>query len=376
MSLVLIEHVAPPERVRAGESAWVRFVVTRPADAAGAVVLPAGGVRGRSVTVSTDLFTQDVKLNPGEAVTLTVGVRFDQPRPADLSELTVQVNPAVGDNEIVRLPARPFRVVPSLDRVAVGVERVCGYDDAVKVEVAVTNTSADPFTDVEVGVGPADAVRAGPLRRCLPALAPGHAERFELVLTSPAVEFTLSATAGGERAEERRRFDVPAEGGGRADAPPFTFLEPRMLTTDRVQLVPQGQSAPLVPAGGVVPVRGGKARYQLLIEPSHPQAGRVRVYPAPGSVEVEEVAPVGQGVAVRADGGGEPDCHPGGAAGLRRAGEGDRPAGGNLPVHPADAGEDVDAGRHRRSRPYPERSGGGVRLPGEAGRHTHRPSQR
>ncbi len=294
MPLVRIEHVAPPARVPAGQSVWVRIVVTRPADATGAVVLPAGGVRSRSAAINTDLFTQDVRLNPGEATTLSVGVRFDVPRQADLNELTVQANPESGDNEITRLPPHPFRVVPSLDRLAVAVERVCGYDDAVKVEVVVSNKSADPFADVELVVYPADAVRAGPLRRRLPTLAPDQPDRFELVLTQPAVELALAATVGGERAEDRRRFDVPAEGGSRADAKPFTFLEPRMLTTDRVGLFAEGKTTPLVTAGGVVAVHGGKSRYRLVIEPSHPQAGRVRVYPVPGSVEVEEAARSGR----------------------------------------------------------------------------------
>lgn len=294
MPLVRIEHVAPPDRVPAGQSVWVRLVVTCTADTTDAIVLPAGGVRSRTAVVNTDLFTQDVRLNPGEATTLSVGVRFDAPRAADLSELSLQANPERGENEIFRLPPHPFRVVPSLDRLRVAVERVCGYDDAVKVEVVVTNKSADPFTDVELVIHPADAVRAGPLRRRLLSLAPDQSDRFELVLTQPTVELALAATVGGERAEDRRRFDVPTEGESRAEARPFTFLEPRMLTTDRVGLFAEGKSTPLVPAGGVVAIHGGKTRYRLVIEPSHPQAGRVRVYPVPGSVEVEEAARSGR----------------------------------------------------------------------------------
>jgi hypothetical protein len=292
--LVRIEHVEPPDSVSDGQSVWVRVVVTRPANEKGAVVLPAGGLRSRSAVVNTDLFTQDVRLAPGETVTLSAGVRFELPRQADLSELSLQVNPEAGDNEIIRLPAHPVRVVPSLERLAVAVERVCGYDDAVKVEVVVTNKSADPFTDVELVIHPADAVRAGPLRRRLLNLAPDQSDRFELVLTQPTVELALAATVGGERAEDRRRFDVPTEGESRAEARPFTFLEPRMLTTDRVGLFAEGKSTPLVPAGGVVAIHGGKTRYRLVIEPSHPQAGRVRVYPVPGSVEVEDTARSGR----------------------------------------------------------------------------------
>ena len=47
-----------------------------------------------------------------------------------------------------------------------------------------------------------------------------------------------------------------------------------MLTTDRVGLFAEGKSTPLVPASGVVAIHGGKTRYRLVIEPSHPQAGR------------------------------------------------------------------------------------------------------
>ena len=288
------------DAVPAGELVTLRVVVTRGIDAAGAVELPAGGVtcRRAGVEVTTDLFTEAVTLRPGDAVALAVGVRFPAPGDYDLADFGLQVNPVGGadrDRDVVPLPARPVRVTPSLARsVAVEVARVCGYDGAVKVAVTVRNTSAADLTDFELTVGPADAVRAGPVRRGRGRLAAGAVDQFDLVVATHAVEFDITATAGGAGFGGRLVRPVPAADGP-ADGPrAYSFLEPRALTTDRVTLTPEG-GGPGVGAGtGVFPVRGGKSKYVLTIDPSHPQASAVRVYTAAGQVEVERRSEAGR----------------------------------------------------------------------------------
>lgn len=292
-SPVTISLHDPWDRVPVGVMVPLRFTVTRPPEASCGVEIAAGGVVHPTATVNAELLLQDLTLMPSETASVSVGVRFDTCGAADAAgfELLLRVPNENMRRVSVPLPAHPFRVVPALDRaLAVSVERVCGYDDGVKVEVAATNTADTDLTDVELLIEPADAVRAGPLKRIERNMASGQTVRFESVVTGGEMTLAFAAGIQGERVEARRTFSVPSEGDSRGGTPPpYTFLEPRMLTTDRVTILPEGKSAELVPARGVFPVRGGKRRYLLTVEPSHPNATSVRVYPAPGQVEVEKV---------------------------------------------------------------------------------------
>ena len=59
-----------------GEAMPMRVEVTLPADAAGPVVLPAGGVYHPSATLNLDLLRQDVTLAPGETVCVALSATF------------------------------------------------------------------------------------------------------------------------------------------------------------------------------------------------------------------------------------------------------------------------------------------------------------
>jgi hypothetical protein len=300
--LLAIDVIDPPDQVPAGEVIAVRLTVRRPPDQPGAVAL--GGVRSRDearAAVNTDLLERGLVLGPGDEYTLTLAVRFATPGPADLRDFLVQANPVDQpeyERQLVPLPARPLRVVPSIDRqVAVSVARICAYDQGVKVEVAVGNVGDEEWRDLELAVGPGGAVRAGVTRRRISSLPPGERDRltFELVVSGQVIEFALAGTSAGQRVEGRRIVPVPQAGDRATAFVPFAFLEPRNLPTDRVTLIPEAGGPPVLPAGGVYQVYGGKTRYLITIHPSDPQTERVELLDAAGQVEVEPRAPDGDG---------------------------------------------------------------------------------
>ena len=164
--LVTVEVLDRWDRVPVGEFVPLRVAVHRPADQVGDVTL--GVVRhsdpGR-VAVNAELMPQDATLRPGESFSLTLGVRFTRAGPAELSDFLVQVNP-VGrpdvERDLVPLPSHRFRVVPSIDRhLRVQTTRICGYDDGVKLEVAVTAVGEVTWEQFELSVGPPGRVLAG-----------------------------------------------------------------------------------------------------------------------------------------------------------------------------------------------------------------------
>lgn len=287
------------DRIPDGVWRSLRFTVTRPRDAVGAIDIPANGVSGQAAEVNTDLLSQNLRLWPGDSVSLTVHVRFPTTGAFNTDLLAVQAIPVGGadrDAFVQPLPAHPFRVVPDLGRVLdVALTRICGYDDAVKVEVVVRNAGTQDLADVVLDFEPPAAVRAGPLRRCQGRIGPGNDIRFDLVVAGGTIDLAVAATLGGERVTDRRTLAVPAaERAGAGARPFFSFLEPRALTTDRVSLVREDKGVELPGPGGVFPVRGGRTRYVLTVFPTHPQATRVRLFAAAGQVEVEPLTPAGR----------------------------------------------------------------------------------
>ena len=295
---VTIELLEAPEVVAAGEDVWLRFAVTCEPGQSVSVVLPAEGVRHPQAKIDTDFMTDEVRLKPGDRASLSVGVHLAEPGNGDWSAFRVQVNPLTGndaDRAFVNLPKRPFRITPSLDRcLQLSLARVCTYGDAAKVEVVARNGCADDLTDLELEVGPPESVRMGPLKKCVAVLRPGDEVKFDLVVSAPSVAFAVNALVNGSRLQGMRCHMVPSH-EARLDAPAaFRFLEPRALTTDRVTLAREKNGEELTPRNGLHPIRGGKSHYVLTIYPTRPEAIGVRLYKAPGRVEVESHPPTGR----------------------------------------------------------------------------------
>jgi hypothetical protein len=290
-ALVMLEVPDAPDTVPVGEFVPLRLMIRRPADRRDAVTIPYVNHRdpGRAI-VNTDLFQREASLHPGESYVLTLNVQFRSTGPANLSEFYVQVNPATGRPILMRLPDRPLRVVPSLQRnLETRVERICGYEQGVKVEVLLANTGEAEWDDLEVVVGPAERVRAGLTCHRRPRLGPRQQESFEVVLDSEAVELSLAATANGQRATEHRSLPVPAAGGQANGHQHFVFLEPRALSTDRITLRPPDGGRDIPAVRGIYPVTAGHEEYIVTICPSDPRATGVELIRAPGLVEVKRM---------------------------------------------------------------------------------------
>jgi hypothetical protein len=81
---------------------------------------------------------------------------------------------------------------------------------------------------------------------------------------------------------------VPSIESGPAGSPPFAFLEPRALPTDRITVLPAEGGAEVRPGRGVIPVVAGR-RYVVTVYPSHPGAKDVDLLGAAGQAEVESM---------------------------------------------------------------------------------------
>lgn len=289
---VHIEVPLPPERVPCGEPIHFRVNLTRPIEVAEPPLLTISGLTHPTAILNTDLLLQETALAPGDRLTVTVGAKFNSLGPSRLSAFELLF---VGNDEervrrfAIPFPDHPFRVVPALDHfLAVSVQRICGYDDAIKVEVVLRNCGGTELGNFEIEVDHPESVRAGPTRRRVPSLRPGEELRFDLVVTSEAINLNCTAILQGERVESRHLLAVPAESNAENNARrAFVFIEPRALTTDRVSVIAVG-GAPSARSGkGVIRLAGGKARYIMTIFPSNLAATGVRLYPARGQVEVE-----------------------------------------------------------------------------------------
>ena len=123
--------------------------------------------------------------------------------------------------------------------------------------------------------------------------APLPAQQLVVVGDTLAVE--IGVTANGERVAETSEHGIPAEGERATTSRPFTFLEPKKLTTDRIELKPEKSGDLILPKRAVYTVRGAKSRDVLTIFPTHPNATSVRVLNLPGRVEVEPRANIDGG---------------------------------------------------------------------------------
>jgi hypothetical protein len=166
------------------------------------------------------------------------------------------------------------------------VERICGYEQAAKLEVLLRHVGETSWDDLEVAVGPVGQVRAGVTRHRKGPFLPSQQEQFEVVIDGNSFELSLAGTAGEDRVEDRRSFPVPPADAKRAEWEPFNFLEPRALSTDRITVEPEDGGPEVQAKRGVTPITAGK-RYVVTIYPSHPGAEDVKLFRAAGEAEVE-----------------------------------------------------------------------------------------
>jgi hypothetical protein len=294
---VAVEVLDPWDVVPVGRTIPLRVSLLRPIDRTGSVRIPLlGHPKTERAVLNLDLFPRDICLRPGESYTVTVGVQFREPGPANLNEFDVQVKPdgdqptpELWEGVLVQLPARSFRVVPDLEReIHIEVVRVCGYESGVKVAIAAENRGATVWRNLELSVGPRTCLRSGPTCRREPEFPPGQRLTFEVIIAGDIVEVELWAMFGDDRVSARTVCPIPV-----ADLelrrPPFVFLEPRNLTHDRVIIKAEADGTELTPAGGVYSVEGDKGRYIVTVFPSRPGVVSVELLRAPGMIEVEEM---------------------------------------------------------------------------------------
>jgi len=179
--------------------------------------------------------------------------------------------------------------VPAIDEaIELHVQRICQYDEGVKVEVLLKNIADTDLMKVELAIEPADAISLGPVRKTDARMFPGDELKFEIMTTASALDFHLTADIGGEQAEGRYHIAIPtAQENVGEIAQPFVFLEPRAFTRDRFSMIPESGGAEMIPNGGKFIVKGGKTRYLLTIQPNRDDASNVRLYSAMGQIEVE-----------------------------------------------------------------------------------------
>jgi hypothetical protein len=271
---ILIEVPEAWDQVPAGELVHLRLLLRRPVDQEGSVTIPYVNHRDPAqVSLNTDLVQREITLDPGECYALTVGVLFHTPGPTSLSRFYVQVNPTEGESTLVNLPDKLVRVVPSLEtQVQVRAERICAYEQGVKMELYVQHDGDTVWQDFEVAVGPSDRVQAGATCRRQATFSPGQQMTFEVVVAGEGLEVALVGQANGARVVARHRVIIPGTDTATHGRRPFTFLEPRALTTDRIVVHPVGGGKELSPERGTVPVSGGGERYSVKIYPSDQQA--------------------------------------------------------------------------------------------------------
>ncbi len=278
-------------RVEAGRMLPLRMLVTMPEHASRAVIIPMSGLSTTEpgIEFNFDLWTQEIRLEPGDSVRLTVSLRFHRPGNYDLAKFFLQVNPdGTGNGELVSLPAMPVVVLP-VSGLRLSCERICGYEDSTKLEIHAVNESIRELRNMQLFVGPAECLIAGPTRLRRAVMRPSEELKFELIARGDSVGFTMNADIDGIAIETTETLPVPLAGDERQTAKPFRFLEPRSFTNDTVILKNEDSSREVTRKAGVYHVHGGTTRYRLTIIASHTDTGSIRVYTSTGRIEVEPI---------------------------------------------------------------------------------------
>lgn len=287
---ITIELVNPIDRVAVNERVPLQLVIRCPVGGNPAELRHIGCLGARSAELDADLFERDLTIRPGEVYRCAVVARFSTTGTFSDPLFFVQVG-RDKDTVRVRVPTPTIRVVPSLlNELRVRAESICTYEHGTKVDVTVTHAGQTRFSDFQLTLGPAEAVRAGVSDQRRPVFSGGEELKFTTVIAADEMELTLDAHTGRERVGPvPLRIPVPPVRDA-ATTTPFRFLEPKKLTQAEVKVRTLDEaSEPVRPRSGVYEVYGGGMKYRVEIKPAHPHASAVRLRSVSGTVEVTEM---------------------------------------------------------------------------------------
>jgi hypothetical protein len=268
-----ITAAVPRGPAQAGE--WLPLAVTLrlPQEHPTAVRVRTVGCQAAGVLLNLDLFPQDVLVRPGEAFRATIPVQVGRPGLLRLRDFFVELRDGP---EVLPFPDLTLPVGPSLVReINVRLEPLCTYDEGTRIELTLEHQGATTFRDVNVNLGPEQALYAGKSPLKLGTFEPGMCERVELVVRGEELDINLAADAGGERTSVLLRQPVGRTAPLR-DRARFRFLEPRRLAIDPVRVRRGPERSPVAMTRTAYPLYAGET-YYLEIRPRDPHVTDVRL---------------------------------------------------------------------------------------------------
>jgi len=241
------------------------------------------------VEVNQDLFDRSTPIRPGETVALYLPLNPVKTGQADLALLTLWLRVGEGAAPVaVRLPSRPLAVTSNLEAEIECelVPRVRYSDTGTRCRLSLWPKGSADWHDLTLAF--TTPLVSGPqVVRRLTFRGDDRID-LEIVTSDPTLTLTLEATNAHGRSRAVRRFDVPAPEAAQRQR--FVFLQPRALTSPKIELHQQLDSQPsrLIRANrqGAYHL-DGRAKYELVI---HPGIGgqRVRVSEIPQALAVRQ----------------------------------------------------------------------------------------
>ncbi len=287
---ITIELLNPTAQAFAGEPLPLHLVIRCPAGGKETVLRTIRSMKADVAQLDADLFERDTPIGPGEVYRCIVVARFPKPGyfPDPLFVVVAGLDTA---GSLVRVPTPPVRVVPSLSgELRASAESICTYDNGTKVDVTIAHRGATPFDNLRLTIGPLEVVRAGVSDQRRLSFLAGQEIKFTTVVAAGMLTLELDADVGGQRVGPvSLPLPIPKV-RDEETVTPFRFLEPKKLTQAEVCLFTLDEErAPIRPAIGVFPVRGGGEKYRVDIKPAHPHAQGVKLRGSSGVVEVSEM---------------------------------------------------------------------------------------
>jgi hypothetical protein len=284
---VILQASLPPGPFYEGQWIPLLLTVSRPTE-------PKGGVQIRGVTcddddvqLDLDWLDREMLLGPGEVYRLTIPMRVHRPKVLGLGHLLLRVQaPGEHTDTPVRFPASALEIRHAIGQeIAIDLESLCTYGDAVKVLLTLRHTGPTALQDLTVILQPTEAIRGGKPILQWQTFQSGAREEIELIVDQKEIDVTLTASVDGQRPEARKKLAVmpPPRQGDK----PFRFLEPRRLSSDQVTVFEvSGDTSNPVECQGGVSVLHGDSRYFLVVRPQHAGVSRIHMRAIPNLLHV------------------------------------------------------------------------------------------